>query len=69
MAKWSTDLRRKAALSSSDYLEMMSGSGKFDEIVFFLDCCRIRQIKATGLPSALAIVRPGATGLVTLGHC
>lgn len=59
MAKWSTDLRRKAALSSSDYLEMMSGSGKFDEIVFFLDCCRIRQIKATGLPSALAFVRPG----------
>lgn len=58
MAKWSKEYRRKAALDSLDYLKMILGSGKFDEVIFFLDCCRVRQIKASGLPSTLDFVRP-----------
>lgn len=59
MPKWSKEYRRKAALDSMDYLKLILGSGKFDEVIFFLDCCRVRQIKASGLPSTLDFVRPG----------
>jgi len=58
MAKWAKEYRRNAALDSMDYLKMILGSGKFDEVVFFLDCCRVREIKARGLPSTLDFVRP-----------
>lgn len=57
LARWSFEFRR-AALDSLDYLKLLLGSGKFDEVAFFLDCCRVRQINASGLPSALGFARP-----------
>ena len=57
LARWSLEFRR-AALDSLDYLKLVLGSGKFDEVIFFLDCCRVRQINASGLPSALGFPRP-----------
>lgn len=57
LARWSFEFRR-AALDSLDYLKLILGSGKFDEVVFFLDCCRVRQINASGLPSTLGFARP-----------
>ena len=58
LAKWSKSWWRRSPLDSLDYLKLILGSGKFDEVVFFLDCCRVRQVNASGLPSSLDYVRP-----------
>jgi Caspase domain len=58
LAKWSKKWWRRAALDSLDYMKLILGSGKFGEVVFFLDCCRVREINASGLPSSLDYVRP-----------
>lgn len=58
LARWSAKLWRNAALDSLDYLKTILGSGKFEEVVFLLDCCRVRPINAHGLPSALGFPRP-----------
>lgn len=57
LAKWSLQ-RRNAALDSQDYLNLLAGCGKFQEVVFFLDCCRVREINARGIPSTLGLARP-----------
>jgi hypothetical protein len=57
LARWSFEFRR-AALDSQDYLKLILGSGKFEEVAFFLDCCRVRLVNTRGLPSALGFARP-----------
>ncbi len=52
LPRWSRD-RRNAALSSSRYLAYLEKCTPFTEIVMFLDCCRVRQVAAIGLPSNL----------------
>jgi hypothetical protein len=57
LAKWSKK-RRNMALDSMDYLSLVSGTGLFREIVFFMDCCRQRLSNARGLPSTIGLPRP-----------
>ena len=57
LAKWS-DRRRNLALDSQDYANLIAESGKFDEVIFFLDCCRVRKVNTRGLPPTLGWPRP-----------
>jgi uncharacterized caspase-like protein len=52
LPRWSRD-RRNAALSSSRYLDYLVKCTPFTEVVMLLDCCRVRQVAAIGLPSVL----------------
>lgn len=56
LAKWS-ELRRNAALSAMDYLALALGLGAFQEVVFFMDCCRVRKVSAKGLASQIGLPR------------
>jgi two-component system nitrogen regulation response regulator GlnG len=57
MANWS-DLRRRAALSSEAWLEIVVRSGAFAEVAFFLDCCRVWATRAVGLPPDIDFAKP-----------
>jgi uncharacterized caspase-like protein len=57
LAPWS-NMRRRYALDSLDYCNLIAESGKFDQVILFLDCCRIRKVNASGRPSALEWPRP-----------
>ncbi len=57
LAIWSDDWRN-AALDAQGYLKYVKGSGKFEEVAFFLDCCRMRKINATGLGPMLGYGMP-----------
>lgn len=57
LPKWS-DRRRNLALDSQDYANLIAESGKFDEVIFFLDCCRVRKVNTRGLPPTLGWPRP-----------
>lgn len=57
LAKWS-ELRRNMALDSQHYLQTVLGLGKFTEIVFLMDCCRVRKVNARGLPCTLSFPKP-----------
>lgn len=57
MANWS-ELRRRAALSSEAWLDVVVRSGAFAEVVFFLDCCRVWAVRAVGLPPHIDFGRP-----------
>jgi len=59
LAQWSAEAFRNAALDSGEYVHFLRDTGLFPEIVVFLDCCRIRQVGARGLPSTLGVPRPG----------
>lgn len=58
LARWSK-LRRAMALDSSNYLKLVMNCGFFREVVFLLDCCRVREIRSTALPSTIELPRPG----------
>ncbi|SFM91534.1 caspase family protein [Rugamonas rubra] len=57
LAKWS-EKWRKNALDVQDYLNTVAATGKFEEIIFLLDCCRVRVLGAGGLVCNLALPRP-----------
>ncbi len=57
LANWS-ELRRRAALSSDAWLDVIVRSGAFDEVAFFLDCCRVWAARAVGLPPSIDFARP-----------
>lgn len=59
LASWSY-LHRNAALDSEEYLNLLLESGKFKEVIMFLDCCRVRLVNARGLPSTLGFAKPAA---------
>ena len=57
LAEWRK--RRHVALDSLDYLKLVAGSGRFRQIVMFLDCCRVRMVgNRGGLPCTLSFSRP-----------
>lgn len=58
LAEWSRR-RNGLALDSADYLEMLSDSGRFPEIIMLLDCCRIRKVRRRALPPTIDPARPG----------
>ncbi|WP_058555228.1 caspase family protein [Thiohalocapsa sp. ML1] len=57
MANWSFR-RRQAALSSGAYRRFIHKCLRFREVVVILDCCRLREIAATGFGSELNCPRP-----------
>ncbi len=57
LAVWSS-LRRNAAIDSQAYYELLAGTGSFDEIVCFLDCCRVRIANTHGQISTLGRPKP-----------
>lgn len=57
LTKWSKN--RRAALDAKGYLDFAQGSGVFDEVIFFLDCCRNRVVKPAANPPDLIFYIPG----------
>lgn len=58
LASWSKQ-RRAMALDSMGYLQLVMGSGYFKEVVFLLDCCRVREVRSTALPPTIELAAPG----------
>jgi len=58
LATWSLT-RSAAALDSTSYLDMVLASGLFREVVFFMDCCRVRHHTSSALPTTLSFASPG----------
>ena len=52
LARWSRR-KRNAALDSEEYLKLVADPGRFAEVVFLLDCCRVRLVEARGLRSTI----------------
>ncbi|MDQ6482416.1 caspase family protein [Dyadobacter sp. LHD-138] len=48
-----------AALSSSEYLSFFVSSDLFEEVIFFLDCCRSRKVNAMPMPPMAGWAREG----------
>lgn len=59
VANWSLDMRNRA-LNSQKYLDVLLTSGKFREVIMFLDCCRVRMVAAEGQGPANPNLVPGA---------
>lgn len=57
LARWS-ESRRNLALDSQDYMKVILDSGQFTEVVFLMDCCRVRKVNAHGLPCTLGFPKP-----------
>ena len=57
LARWS-ESRRNLALDSQDYLKVILDSGRFTEVVFLMDCCRVRKVNARGLPCTVGFPKP-----------
>jgi len=60
LAMWSTEFWRDAALDSQRYEKKLIASGYFDEVVFFLDCCRVREVNTHGQDALFNWPKPGA---------
>lgn len=60
LPKWSS-LRLNAALSSKSYLDCIVESNLFEEVYFFLDCCRNRKLRANPLHPDIGWPAPGGT--------
>ncbi|MEQ1651221.1 MAG: caspase family protein, partial [Hyphomicrobium sp.] len=58
LASWSKQ-RRAMALDSKGYLELVMGCGYFREVIFLLDCCRVREVRSTALPPTIELPAPG----------
>jgi hypothetical protein len=62
LPKWS-EVQRNYALSSKGYVDYIVGSSIFQEIYFFLDCCRLRAINANPMIPRLGNIRPRGGGI------
>lgn len=58
LAAWSKQ-RRAMALDSMGYLQLLMGCGYFREVIFLLDCCRVREVRSTALPPTIELPGPG----------
>ena len=58
LVKWSLEWRRYA-LSSYEYKKLIGETGYFEEIVWWLDCCRTSKVRAKGMGSHLGVATPG----------
>jgi hypothetical protein len=54
LTRWSTQLAR-LALSTQLYSSKLRGTGLFEELVIFLDCCRTTSVAAIGVEPAFAV--------------
>lgn len=57
LAKWSK-VRRRWALAAEEYVSLIKESGKFEEVFFFLDCCRLPTRSASGFSPSIEWIRP-----------
>ncbi|KAA3629071.1 MAG: hypothetical protein DWQ02_18650, partial [Bacteroidetes bacterium] len=57
LAPWSK-IMRFCALHAEAYLNLIKESGRFDEIFFFLDCCRVRIRGVRGIRPFVGWIRP-----------
>lgn len=58
LASWSKQ-RRGMALDSMGYLQHVMGWGCVREVIFLLDCCRVREVRSIALPPTLELPTPG----------
>ena len=58
LASWSKQ-RRAMALDSMGYLQLVMSCGYFREVIFFLDCCRVREVRSAALPPTIELPMPG----------
>jgi hypothetical protein len=59
LANWS-EIRRRSALSSSDYKDLLVRLRIFKEVVFLADCCRNAVYNIRPIPSVIDTVVPGS---------
>jgi hypothetical protein len=59
LATWSRR-RSFAALSYEGYFKFFISLGKFEEVAFFLDCCRVREVAVGGYGPEVSTIRPAA---------
>lgn len=64
LPKWSSQ-RRRMAIDSMDYWQMIANTGLFQEIVCLFDCCRSYKPNVGGIPSTLGSPRPQASAAST----
>jgi hypothetical protein len=57
LVKWAEN-RRGYSISTRSYVNEAMGTGRFNEILFFLDCCRNRKIAASGSEPSWKNVKP-----------
>ena len=67
LANWSSS-RRSAAMSYTGYFKFFIKLGNFKEVVFLLDCCRVREISVHGADPEHNVVKTSkaAGGVSTL---
>jgi Caspase domain len=65
LPSWTNRFRNKS-ISSKGYLDYTVGSSFFQEIYFFLDCCRDRLINAYAMPPTLGYAKPRGQGVASL---
>lgn len=58
LAPWSKQ-RRAMALDSLGYMQLVMGCGHFREVIFLLDCCRVREVRSIALPPTIEMPSPG----------
>lgn len=58
LAPWSK-VQRGKALDSLEYLQLVMGCGYFHEVIFLLDCCRVREVRSIALPPTIELPAPG----------
>jgi len=57
LRRWSATMRR-SAISCRKYRRTLQTSGRFAELVFWIDCCRIRNIRSGGMEPTFDWPRP-----------
>lgn len=65
LPKWS-QLQRRYALSSSSYEDFLVASSTFEEVYFFMDCCRSREVSVTPSPTKLENILPRGANVSSL---
>lgn len=61
LVRWSLKWRN-AALSSHEYMKFLTDTGYFEEIVFWLDCCRTSKVRAKGMRPNLGVATANGSG-------
>jgi len=65
LPKWS-QTQRRYALSSSSYEDYLVASSTFEEVYFFMDCCRSREVSVTPSPTKLENILPRGANVSSL---
>ncbi|MDN3583845.1 caspase family protein [Mucilaginibacter flavus] len=65
LPKWS-QTQRRYALSSSSYEDYLVASSTFEEVYFFMDCCRSKEVSVTPSPTKLENILPRGANVSSL---